>query len=97
MCSFASGQKLDRGDADFVIMRLNAPLEAGQGPLESLMHQGKLDFAVAIGGAENTPGLWVSSAPAVERPETLHFSLRVTDKGSPPLSRYRRVVATVTP
>jgi hypothetical protein len=51
---------------------------------------------VAINGAENTPGVWVS-APKVERPETIHFILRVTDKGSPPLSRYRRVIVTVAP
>ena len=33
----------------------------------------------------------------VERPETAHFILRVTDKGSPPLSRYRRVIVNVSP
>lgn len=36
-------------------------------------------------------------APKVEKPETVHFILRVTDKGSPPLSRYRRVIVTITP
>lgn len=30
-------------------------------------------------------------------PATLHFILRVTDKGTPPLSRYKRVVVTVVP
>ena len=37
------------------------------------------------------------TAPKVEKPETLHFILRVTDKGRPPLSRYERVIVTVTP
>ncbi|MGH9535750.1 MAG: hypothetical protein ACRD2E_12935 [Terriglobales bacterium] len=33
----------------------------------------------------------------MQKPETVHFILRVTDKGTPPLSRYRRVIVTVTP
>lgn len=36
-------------------------------------------------------------APEVETPQTIHFILRVTDKGTPALSRYRRVVVTVVP
>jgi Protein of unknown function (DUF1593) len=36
-------------------------------------------------------------APKVEKPETVHIILRVTDKGSPPLTRYRRVIVTVVP
>jgi len=46
--------------------------------------------------AEDTPGVYLA-APKVNKPETIHFILRVTDKGSPPLSRYKRVVVTVTP
>lgn len=37
------------------------------------------------------------TVPEVERECELHFILRVTDKGSPPLSRYARVIATVSP
>ncbi len=51
---------------------------------------------VRLDGAENAVGAWVI-APKVEKPETLHFILRVTDKGRPPLSRYKRIVVTVTP
>jgi hypothetical protein len=36
-------------------------------------------------------------APAVERPETIHVILEVTDDGEPRLTSYRRVVVTVTP
>ncbi len=36
-------------------------------------------------------------APVVTQPETLHFILRVTDKGTPPISRYKRVIVTVMP
>lgn len=57
---------------------------------------GSYKQAVKINGAENTAGVWVA-APKVERPETIHFILRVTDKGRPPLSRYQRVIVTVTP
>lgn len=57
---------------------------------------GSLKAAVPIEGAENAIGAWVI-APNVEQPETLHFILRVTDKGRPPLSRYARVIVTVLP
>jgi hypothetical protein len=36
-------------------------------------------------------------APEVGKPETLHVILAVTDDGSPPLTRYRRVIVTVYP
>ena len=36
-------------------------------------------------------------APKVNKPETAHFILRVTDKGTPALSRYKRVIVTITP
>lgn len=47
-------------------------------------------------GAENADGIWVT-APEVTKPETVHIVLAVTDKGSPPLTRYARVVVTVEP
>jgi hypothetical protein len=47
-------------------------------------------------GAENLARLSVT-APKVEKPETAHFILRVTDKGSPALARYRRVIVTILP
>lgn len=36
-------------------------------------------------------------APKVDSPKTLHFICRVTDRGTPPLSRYRRVIVHVLP
>ena len=36
-------------------------------------------------------------APVVEKPETAHFILKVTDKGNPPLARYKRVIVNVIP
>jgi hypothetical protein len=36
-------------------------------------------------------------APVVEKPETTHFILKVTDKGTPALSRYKRVFVTIVP
>jgi Cellulose-binding Sde182, nucleoside hydrolase-like domain/Cellulose-binding protein Sde0182, C-terminal domain len=51
---------------------------------------------VPVNGAENDRGAFVT-APEVRKPETLHFLLRVTDKGNPPLTRYARVVVTVLP
>jgi len=37
------------------------------------------------------------TAPKVTREETIHFVLKVTDKGSPALTRYKRVIVTVKP
>ncbi|MDB5240944.1 MAG: hypothetical protein JWP57_1569, partial [Spirosoma sp.] len=36
-------------------------------------------------------------APVVTTPQTIHFILKVTDKGSPALTRYKRVIVHVTP
>jgi hypothetical protein len=37
------------------------------------------------------------TAPLVNSPQTIHFILKVTDKGMPPLTRYKRVIVTVIP
>lgn len=37
------------------------------------------------------------TAPSVKEPRTLHVLLVVTDDGSPPLTRYRRVILNLTP
>jgi hypothetical protein len=47
-------------------------------------------------GAENVHGVYVT-APKVEKTETLHFILKLSDKGTPSLTRYKRVIVTVTP
>jgi hypothetical protein len=57
---------------------------------------GSYKGAVKIKYAENMPNLGVV-APKVDKPETVHFILRVTDKGSPPLSRYKRIIVRITP
>lgn len=51
---------------------------------------------VNIDGAENMDRVSLV-APKVDKPETIQLILRVTDKGLPPLSRYRRVIVTVVP
>jgi hypothetical protein len=57
---------------------------------------GSYKHLIKIDSAENVRGVWVL-APEVERTETAHFILKVTDKGSPPLSRYKRVIVTIVP
>jgi Protein of unknown function (DUF1593) len=37
------------------------------------------------------------TAPQVEKPQTIHFILQVTDRGTPALTRYKRVIVTVLP
>ena len=49
-----------------------------------------------IGGAENSHGVYLV-APEVEKKETAHIILRLTDKGDPQLSAYRRIVVTILP
>jgi hypothetical protein len=46
--------------------------------------------------AENSHKLYVV-APNVEKKETAHIILKVTDKGTPQLSRYRRIIVTTLP
>ena len=41
-------------------------------------------------------GIYVD-APEVEKKETIHIILKVTDKGTPALSRYKRIIVTVLP
>jgi hypothetical protein len=49
---------------------------------------------IKVDGAENAHGAYVR-APEVEKTETAHFILKVTDKGAPPLSRYKRIIVTI--
>jgi hypothetical protein len=47
--------------------------------------------------SENLYNVHTIKAPEVTSPQTVHFILRVTDKGNPPISRYKRVIVTVVP
>ncbi|MCL4703622.1 DUF1593 domain-containing protein [bacterium] len=51
---------------------------------------------IKIDGAENAHGAYVI-APKVEKNENAHFILKVTDKGKPQLSRYKRVIVRIVP
>jgi hypothetical protein len=57
---------------------------------------GSFKKAIPFLSSENMPHVELT-APKVDKPETIHFIFRVTDKGNPPLSRYKRVIVTVTP
>ena len=45
---------------------------------------------------ENYPGVYIT-APVVDKAETAHFILKITDKGTPQLSRYKRIIVTILP
>jgi len=47
--------------------------------------------------AENLYKIFYIKAPVVEKSETAHFILKVTDKGTPPLTRYKRVIVNILP
>jgi hypothetical protein len=51
---------------------------------------------IPFNSAENMRSVWII-APEVEKKETAHFILKVTDKGNPSLSRYKRVIVTIVP
>ncbi|MGA9651045.1 MAG: nucleoside hydrolase-like domain-containing protein [Pedobacter sp.] len=53
----------------------------------------KKDFKVS---PENYPSVWIT-APRVDKIETAHIILKVTDKGAPNLSRYKRIIVTIEP
>jgi Cellulose-binding Sde182, nucleoside hydrolase-like domain/Cellulose-binding protein Sde0182, C-terminal domain len=57
---------------------------------------GSYPNTIKIDSAENARGVYVV-APVVDKEETVHFILRVADKGEPPLSRYKRVIVTIVP
>jgi len=39
----------------------------------------------------------ICTAPQIDKPETVHIILKVTDKGTPPLTRYKRVIVNILP
>lgn len=47
--------------------------------------------------AENLYHMHTIVAPEVDQAQTTHFILKVTDKGTPALSRYKRVIITIIP
>ena len=49
-----------------------------------------------MNGAENVH-LAYFTAPEVNKEETVHFILKVTDRGEPQLSRYKRVIVNILP
>jgi len=51
---------------------------------------------IKVNGAENVHMAYFT-APEVDKEETAHFILKVTDRGEPQLSRYKRVIVTIIP
>jgi hypothetical protein len=60
---------------------------------EAGTYKGKVSFRPYAANLYDVP----VTAPVVDSVVTIHFILRVTDKGSPPLTRYKRVIVTVLP
>lgn len=53
---------------------------------------------IGLGGrSQNLRTIHGINAPEVSKPETAHFILEVTDKGTPPLTRYQRVIVHISP
>jgi len=47
--------------------------------------------------ADNLDNIHTIIAPVVDSPKSVHFILKVTDKGTPNLSRYKRVIVNIEP
>jgi len=60
---------------------------------EAGTYKGLVSFAPHAANLYDVP----VTAPTVTSPQTIHFILKVTDKGTPRLTRYRRVIVTVVP
>lgn len=58
---------------------------------------GSYDGIIRFNLSENLYNVHTIMAPEVEIPQTVHFILKVTDKGTPALSRYKRVIITIIP
>jgi len=57
---------------------------------------GTYEQLIKVNGAENVHIAYFT-APEVDKTVTAHFILKVTDKGTPQLSRYKRVFVTIEP
>ena len=57
---------------------------------------GSYKKAIDMGQPENAHARYLT-APEVDREETIHIILQVTDKGTPALTRYKRVIVHVVP
>jgi hypothetical protein len=51
---------------------------------------------IKLDGAENLHGVYII-APKVDKKETAHFIVKVTDKGTPQLTSYKRIIVTIEP
>lgn len=60
---------------------------------EAGTYKGTVSFAPYSSNLYDLP----VTAPVVTEPQTIHFILKVTDKGTPALTRYKRVIVTVVP
>lgn len=57
---------------------------------------GSYNKAIKLGPPENSHRIH-GTAPEVEKEETIHIILKVTDKGEPQLSGYKRIIVTTIP
>jgi hypothetical protein len=98
--------KLDRGDrltvksGDNFTMSAAGSSDPDGDSLTYLWFQyreaGSYKEEIKLGYAENYPTV-SGQAPVVTKPETAHFIVKVSDRGSPALARYRRVIVTFVP
>lgn len=57
---------------------------------------GSYNNVIPVEGCENSHGVYFI-APVVNQQETAHFILKVTDRGTPQLTSYRRIIVNIEP
>lgn len=57
---------------------------------------GSYKKTIKVNGTENVYKAWFT-APKVDKKETAHFVVKVSDKGTPKLTRYKRIIVTILP
>ena len=65
-------------------------------PARFCLSSARTGAPLRIEDAKSIEGL-VHRSQGGTRPETMHIILAVTDQGTPPLTRYQRVIVTVVP
>jgi hypothetical protein len=88
-----------KSDQDFTLNALNSYDPDGDNLSFLWFHYpeaGTYKELIKVNGAENVYKADYT-APVVDKEVTAHFILKVTDKGEPPLTRYKRVIVTIKP
>lgn len=95
LCFHSLYSQIDNKNRVIILTDIEADPDDTQSMIRLLLYSNLID----IKGLIATTSVWQKTkvAPEVDKKETAHFILKVTDKGKPPLSRYKRVIVNILP